>query len=200
MFLYALIILIFSTIACVLGCFIGVPVMDVAYGWVFATTGLYFVGLFLIDAIVAITVRAFPKSWYNPFKKIYAVKDKERKFYDKLKIRTWKDKIPETGKFLVGFSKSKVECMTDNKYVEKFMYETVYAEVMHFFSIPFSFFTVFIYPKLFLFCGIPMILGNIIMQALPVMVQRYNRFKLMILHKRNQRTKLAVKPESINEK
>ena len=199
MILYAIIILIFSTIACLLGCFVGVPWLNVSYGAVFATTGFYFLGLFLVDAMVAISTRMLPKNWFSPFKRIYKVKEKERKFYDKLKIRSWKDRIPETGQYLVGFSKTKLESMTDNEYVKKFMRETVYAEVMHALSIPLSFLTAFIYPKLFLLCGLPMIIGNIIMQALPVMVQRYNRYKLTILYRRNAKNAKQKQEETKNE-
>jgi len=196
MILYAIIILIFSTIACLLGCFVGVPYLNVGYGAVFAVTGFYFLGLFLVDALVAISVRMLPKNWFSPFKNIYKVKEGERKFYEKLKIRIWKDKIPETGQYLVGFSKTKLASMNDNEYVKKFMSETVYAEVMHALSVPFSFLTAFIYPKLFLLCGLPMIIGNIIMQLMPVMVQRYNRYKLTILYKRNARNIKIEKQEN----
>ncbi len=195
MILYLTIIIVFSIVCAILGCFVAVPMIGVSYGSVFAAIGLCLLGLFIVDAVVAIVVRLLPKKLYNPFKKLYKVSEKERKFYDKIKIRAWKDKIPETGGLLVGFSKTKVADMTNNEYVEKFMYETVYAEVMHFVSIPFSFLVSFIYPKLFLFVGLILIIGNILLQLMPVMVQRYNRYKLMILHKRNSRRIKVEEPK-----
>ena len=77
--------------------------------------------------------------------------------------------------------------MKDNVYLFKFMEETVYAEVMHIISAIFGFLVVIVNLKLWLIVGIPLAIFNFILQILPVMVQRYNRPKLMLAYKRNEK-------------
>ena len=148
---------------------------------------IFTAAVFVVDAVVALIVRYLPKKIYNPFKKIYKVKTKERNFLDKIKIKKWKDKIPEMGGKLVGFRKDKLKDPTNNEYVLKFMQETCYAEVMHFWSIFLGFCIIFISPAL-LSVSIPVACVNAILQVLPVWVQRYNRTRLEILYKRNLQT------------
>ena len=69
------------------------------------------------------------------------------------------------------------------------MMETVYAEVLHFWSAILGFLVVFISPKLFVVVGLPLALTNVILQIMPVMVQRYNRPKLMLAYERAMKNK-----------
>ena len=64
------------------------------------------VAVILLDAIVAIITRALPKDWLSPFSSAFSVSKKERKFLEKLKVKAWKDKIPEMGRFLCNFDNS----------------------------------------------------------------------------------------------
>lgn len=186
MLLYVIIVSIGILLATVLGLTIGMP-MGITDGEVLFTILITFLALLAIDAIVAIVIHALPRKWFNPFKKIFQVFDWERKFYTKLGIKRWKDMIPETGAALTGFGKDKVLDMTNNEYVLKFMEETVYAEVLHLLSFIISFVVIFINLDLVWLVAVPMIIANGIMQIMPVMVQRYNRPKLMILYHRNER-------------
>ena len=79
---------------------------------------------------IAVLVRLLPKKLFSYKNKIFQVKKNERNFYLKIKIKDWKDKVPELGK-LVNFSKDKIENPNDTKYIEKFLDETCYAEVLH---------------------------------------------------------------------
>ena len=64
---------------------------------------------FLADAVCALaTRRCIPEQKMNPFARVWKVHRFERRFYVKLGIRRWKDKIPETGGLLVGFSKARL--------------------------------------------------------------------------------------------
>ena len=143
--------------------------------------------LLIIDAVVAIIVRILPKKWVNPFNRIYKVHKWESKLYLRLGIRKWKDLIPESGKALTGFGKREVENIKDNTYLYKFMEETVYAEIMHLVSAFLGFLVVFINLKLWLIVGLPLAIFNLILQIMPVMVQRYNRPKLMLAYRRNEK-------------
>ena len=67
------------------------------------------------------------------------------------------------------------------------MEETVYAEIMHLVSAFLGFLVVFINLKLWLIVGLPLAIFNLILQIMPVMVQRYNRPKLMLAYRRNEK-------------
>lgn len=74
----------------------------------------------------------------------------ERKFYEKIKIKKWKDHIPELG-WLANFRKNKVIEPNNNIYVEKFLVECCYGETIHFLSLCLGFLILLIYPKYVLF-------------------------------------------------
>lgn len=185
--LYIFIILMGCIFTSVLAVSIGVRVYSLSDGVILLSILFSLLLLIIIDAVVAIFVRMFPKKWVNPFNKIYTVHKWESKFYVKLGIRKWKDLIPESGKMLTGFGKREVLDMKDNAYLFKFMEETVYAEVMHLLSAVLGFLVVFVNLKLWLLVGIPLAIFNFILQILPAMVQRYNRPKLMLAYRRNEK-------------
>ena len=187
MILYMCIVVIGVIFTTILSLSVGLNFLSVTDGEILITIIYTFLALFVIDALVAILVRLLPKKWINPFNKIYNAKPWETKLYLKLKIRSWKDKIPETGKALTGFGKDKILDMNDNQYIYKFMEETVYAEVMHVISAVLSIFVIFINLKLWYIVGLPMAVVNFVIQILPVMVQRYNRPKLKLLYDRNEK-------------
>ena len=185
--LYIFIIFIGCLFTSILAVNVGVRVLSVSDGVVLLSILISLIFLLFIDALVAILVRFLPKKLVNPFNKIYNVHKWESKLYVRLGIRKWKDLISESGKALTGFGKRQVENIKDNEYLYKFMEETVYAEVLHLISAFLGFLVVIVNIKLWLIVGIPLAIFNLILQILPVMVQRYNRPKLMLAYKRNQR-------------
>jgi len=194
--LYISIIFIGTLISVLLGIFVGVPYAHVSESRVFAITIISLLVLVVIDAVCALFVRyCLPKKVFNPFLKCYRVGKVERKFYEKIGIRKWKDRIPEAGQMFANFSKTEVADMTNNEYVIKFMSETIYAEIMHWLSMIFSFLIIFIDLRLSLTVGLPLVIGNMILNLMPVLVQRYNRPKLMVLYQRNERAKKKEQKE-----
>ena len=188
--LYITIIFIGTLISALLGIFVGVPYAHVSESRVFAIIIISLLVLVIIDAVCALFVRyCLPKKVFNPFLNCYNVGKNERRFYEKIRIRKWKDRIPEAGQLFANFSKTEVADMTNNDYVHKFMSETIYAEIMHWLSVIFSFLIIFIDLRLALTVGLPLVIGNMILNLMPVLVQRYNRPKLMVLYQRNERMK-----------
>lgn len=185
--LYAVIILIGCIFTSILAVSVGNAIYQVSYGAVLLSILFSLLFLVFVDALVAIIVRLLPKKWVNPFNKIYTVHKWESKLYVKLGIRKWKDLIPESGKALTGFGKREVADMKNNEYLFKFMQETVYAEVMHIISAILGFLVVIVNIKLWLIIGLPLAIFNFILQILPAMVQRYNRPKLMLAYRRNEK-------------
>ena len=75
----------------------------------FLLFGLVAIGVvfeIIVDGLTATVARLLPAKCADHTKKMFTVSVKEKKFYEKLKIRLWKDKIPEIGHF-TGFRKNK---------------------------------------------------------------------------------------------
>ncbi len=166
-----------------------VPLPSLSYGMTLLFLVLSVAGAFAMDAAVALVTRyIMPKKYFDPRKKRYRSFGWEKGFYKAIGIRKWKDKIPETGGLLVGFSKSKATDLRNNEYVFKFMEETCYAEIMHIWSIPAGFAVMLLCPSpLHMTVGLPVAVVNAILQILPVMVQRFVRPQLMRVYKGNMK-------------
>lgn len=153
--------------------------------------------MFSIDAIVAIAIHEIPKLFFKDFMsktkfynannfpfKIYKF---ERNFYEKIGIRRWKDLLPNK----MGMRKDHLEDKNDLNYLNMFIIEGCRAEFMHLLSAIFSIMPIFLIPFKYFGIIMPVAIVNIILQLLPVIVQRYNRPKIMIVQKRiiRQQTK-----------
>lgn len=132
---------------------------------------------------ISVLVRFVPKGVYNPNNKLFNVRKKENNFYEKLKIRKWKEKVPEAGK-LGGFKKDKLASPKDPEYLRKFLVESCIAEAIHSLSIWWGIFSLIFVnmclPKEAIFrLGLPLVFFNALVHIMPVMIQRYIRPKLM---------------------
>jgi len=76
-------------------------------GWTFAIVFAGIVAEIIIDGITAAVCRGLPQRCVPDRGKVFQVGLREKKFYEKLHIRKWKDAIPEIGHF-TGFRKNKV--------------------------------------------------------------------------------------------
>ena len=145
------------------------------------------VSAFAIDGISALIIRRLtPRSWYLPNRRIFAVSKKEKNFYSKLKIKAWKDMVPELGGF-TSFHKNKLESESDPVYLERFIIEANYGVVIHIANAILGALIVFI-P----FCNspsvyIPVIAVNLILSTLPVFILRYTSYTLLRLYNRSIR-------------
>lgn len=139
----------------------------------------------IIDGLTATLARLMPETVADFNKKIYVVSKSEKNFYNKLKIKTWKEKIPEIGHF-TGFRKNKVLQPKNPTYIKRFLMEICYGEIGHFASIFTGVFLLlfgWIKPYYLPIC-IVIIFVNAILNILPIMVLRYNSYSLLIVHKK----------------
>lgn len=126
-----------------------------------------------------------PQSAFDPSKGRFVQKDWERGglwYRDKLKIQSWKDKLPQyIGKS--GFSKKHLNGLSI-EYLDQFIEETCRGEWMHMKNCLCSIVILIINPLLVgVIASFFIMLGN-----LPfAIVQRYNRFRLQVLKKRRIR-------------
>ena len=141
---------------------------------------------FVIDGIFAIIVQKLPKKWFGMNNKLFNVSQRSQKFYEKLQIRKWKDKVWELGG-LGGFRKNKLTAPNNVEYVERFIIESNKGIVTHRIGYLAGFLGIFIFPKYALGIGIPVAVVNLFLNILPVMILRYNLPKLKLLHKRLKR-------------
>ncbi len=145
------------------------------------------VAIIAVDGLFAAIARLLPAKWFPQDSKLYKVGKKEKNFYEKLKIRKWKDKIPEIGHF-TGFRKNKVAEPKNPEYVARFLLECRYGEMGHFLDCIFGFLVMIPFPFLPLgwwTISLPVCIVNICLTIPTILVLRYNSYKLEILYKSN---------------
>jgi glycosyl-4,4'-diaponeurosporenoate acyltransferase len=103
------------------------------------------------------------------------------KFYrDKLKINVWKDFVPQ---YVAkdGFSKESLEKCPSIEYIDQFLIETCRGEWYHTANLIAIPFLLLCNPLLF---GIPFSIVLLVVHGSCTIIQRYNRFRLLILRKK----------------
>lgn len=161
-------------------------IYDAFFFVVFGYTWLAIVAVILIDGLTATVCRLLPKKCANHEKKIFQVSAKEKKFYEKLKIRKWKDRVPEIGQF-TGFRKNKLENPQSVEYLERFLLEACYGEIGHFVSLFSGFLIVLLFfiTEYFWLIALCVAFINALMNLPSFCILRYNSYKLEILRKSN---------------
>lgn len=153
---------------------------------------------FALDGLFAFLVHLMPNSWFKIDNKFYNVSDKERKFYEKIKIRRWKDKVWELGG-LGGFSKKSLQANPDKEYFEKFLIESNKGVLTHIIGCFIGFLLIPIYLPLscILSVSLPIAIVNFILNLPSLFILRYNTPKLLVAYKRlarnaEKQSKLSV--------
>lgn len=193
--LYYLTILICMIILTVVDVFVAAPIFGFDIWYIILAVVLLTVIAIIIDAICATLTRwVFPKKWFGVDKKCFMAGKKECRFYEKLGIKTWKEKVLELGMF-AKFRKNKVAEPNNNEYVARYIYEANCGILGHALGALFGFLVVFIYPLQYWLCfGLPVAIVNLVLCLLPLFILRYNLPKLHTLYKYNQRKANRVKP------
>lgn len=163
-----------------------------AFSWQLLLTNLFAVAIGVIaiiaqDGIGAIIIRRLtPKTWYLTERRFFTVSAKERKFYTKLKIKKWKDLVPELGLF-TGFSKSEIKDSDDPEYLGRFLIESNYGVIIHIANAVLGFVIAFIpicsAPSIW----IPIYVVNFVLSILPVPILRYTSHTLAKLYQRSKK-------------
>ncbi len=135
-----------------------------------------------VSGITAGVCRLLPEKTVNVNAKRFIVSAKEKRFYEKLKIRKWKERIPEIG-HLTGFRKNKIVDPKSIEYLDRFLLEICYGERGHFYSLFTSFLLVPLSPlhPLFLPVSISVAVVAVALNIPSIMTLRYNSYKLRIL-------------------
>ena len=163
------------------------PRFGVSFWFILGAVLINVVAVIAVDGLFAFFIRRLPEKWFGHERRFFQVSAKEKKFYEKLKIRKWKDKVPELGQF-TNFHKNKVAEPRNNVYLERYMLEAAYGEVIHLAGCFLGFVIIFFYPLKYWLCfGFPVAVINLIMNILPYFIMRYNFYKMKVLYRSNER-------------
>lgn len=192
-------------VICSLDIVIASPLMGVSpWFFVFAVT-VSVIYQFAIDGLFAWLINILPNKWFEN-KKFFEVSKREQRFYEKLGIRAWKDKVWELGG-LGGFSKAKIDDPKSPEYSKRFLVESYKGEVDHIIGMFVGFTVIFLFPLKFAWIvGVPVAIVNLVLNYMPIMILRYNTPKLKVLYKRalrnqeNAQKQELLKNETENKK
>ena len=152
----------------------------------------------IIDIIFATIMRwIVPKKFASIERKnFYSASKKEQRFYEKIGIKKWKDKVLELGA-VTGFRKNKLGDTNDIKYVERFIVEANYGILVHIACMIFGFLIIFICPRPFWFTvGLPVGIVNLALNFMSNSILRYNLPKLHTLYKFNLKRQAKKQAEN----
>jgi len=182
--LYLIIIGICSTLASI--------IVSICYNELFIKVyGVMLLGIvivIIVDGLTAGLYRLLPEKFADFTNKFYTVKKREKNFYEKLKIKVWKEKIPEIGHF-TGFRKNQISEPNNPEYIRRFLIEICYGESGHILSV-FTGFLLLVIPwfkPIWLPLALVIAIVNGILNLMPVMVLRYNSYTLQIIYNRLSR-------------
>ena len=195
--LYTIIILIAGVLISVFNCVFFLDNLNVAWWQISLITFAYIASVIIIDAIIALFINKLPKKWFDNESFIFKTYKWEKKFYEKLGIKKWKDKIPELGS-LGNFSKSKIENPNSSAYIKQFIIESKVGECVHFLGMIFGF-LLLIVPNFRLFIALPVSIINVFMNIPSLLILRYNRPKLGVLLQRAIRVEQRMQQTELSK-
>ncbi len=187
MLLYVLIISIATVIIILANFFAGGDLALNNLLWLSIDTVVGVIAIIAWDGLMAFLIRRLlPMSWFAPGKKLFKVSKKERKFYLDIKIKAWKDKIPELGGF-TSFHKNEFTSSNDIEYLKRFITESNYGVIIHIENAILGF-LIFLIPL----CKapsiwIPIFAVNFVLSMLPVFVLRYVTYTLNRLYEKQSK-------------
>lgn len=142
---------------------------------------------FAIDGLIAILIKSLPDRLFSAGNPLYTVSESEKRFYKRIKVRLWKDKIWELGG-LGGFSKKNLADPESSVYIEKFIIECNKGVLTHRLSYPAGFIVMLFLPGICSFSiALPIAAVNLFLNILPTLALRYNTPKLVMMLQRLER-------------
>lgn len=197
--LYLVAIIVATCVLTVVNIFFAAPYFGIEWWLVILMAVGSVVAEVAIDGLFAFLIRRLPAKWFNHKKKIFIVSKGEKRFYEKIKIRKWKDKVPELGQF-TNFSKNKITDPKSNEYLDRYFLEACYGEVIHFSSLFAGFLVIFVLPLRLWYCfGLPVAIANIFFNLPSLFILRYNSTKLRVLYESNARREKLQKAQEVSE-
>ena len=160
-----------------------------AFEWITLFYCAFALGIVLLPGILFATILEFlPEKIFNPDSYAFRVYKFENNFYEKLGIKSWKDKIPVIKPMRSKFDKANLVDPKSAEYLYIFIKESCKAELGHGFSIIWgflcAFICMFVLPSKFVLTAyLPVLVVSTIVHFLSYAIQRYIRPKLIRLYK-----------------
>lgn len=135
--------------------------------------------ILLPSLFCAIGIRLLPKRWFDGNAKVYSVSAGETNFLNKIKVKSWKDKIPNIAKIKFNNLPTNID-PKDPNFVKKLISESCYAESLHISCILAALIALLciIKTRWFLTMGLPIAIVYSIFNVPSILVQRFNRPRL----------------------
>ncbi|MDD3069337.1 MAG: hypothetical protein PHR89_03985, partial [Bacilli bacterium] len=124
MLIYVTIIVLSTAICALLNIFFN-PINEPWYYYAIYSV-IFTISLIMIDALIAIIIRKMPERLFLKDKRIYRLGQKEKKFFDLIGVKKWKEKVPELGGF-TSFHKDRIVDPFNNDYLNRFILEAHYG-------------------------------------------------------------------------
>lgn len=148
-----------------------------------------------VDVFITVCAHLIPQKFLRSEGFLFKEREFEKNFYAILRIKVWKDKVPELGK-LSNFKKDKLYDAKNPAYLKEFIMQGCRAELLHIFSALSGFFALFFFPlKYSPYFALFTVLAHFLLHLPPALIQRYNRPRLERLLK-STLSRRAVTPES----
>ncbi len=143
--------------------------------------------------------RALPKKFFNDNNKLFIVGNFKNKICNISKVKLWKDLIPVGGR-IAGFRLNKLTCPNNIEYLDRFIYESCFAEWLHFTAFVWSFIAIFLLPKNLLFkMTLPISLLFAYQNITSVIIQWFVRPRIVKLRDKMKIKQFTKDKEEISE-
>lgn len=145
--------------------------------------------LALMGIISFFVGRLLPKRWFHPDRFPYRSYPFERngRVYERLKIRSWQNKVPDMSRIVPKLMPAKRLTGDYKEKLPRMIQETCVAELIHSILCFTGFYCVWLWPGA---GGLTVAVLHALFLNLPfILIQRYNRPRLMKLYKRSCRVK-----------
>lgn len=147
----------------------------------FAACALYLAAIGILSHFVG---QAIPRSWFDsdrfPFRAM--AWERDGAVYERLKIKFWKDKLPDMSRFLSDMVPKRISRQAGRDEAEALIHEACVAEWVHILLSIAGLLCLFIWPGT---GGVVITLVWVLLGNLPyILIQRYNRPRLKKLAKR----------------
>ena len=164
-------------------------------GYVFVEFSMCLFAIVMPSIILTIFSNFCPHLFYSEKRRIYREKNFEQKLYNNIKVKDWKDKVPQFLKVKNINNEIKNNNKINANYIEFFISETRRGEFFHLIDIVFGAIVMFILPKQYFFrYSLPIFIIWTFYNMLSIIIQRYNRPRLNnMLKKLEQRNETSNK-------
>ena len=148
---------------------------------------------FLLDGLIAYLVHLIPNRVFPAESSRYRVSPRSVRFYERLGVKKWKDKVWELGG-IGGFSKKRLNEPLSAAYIERFLTESHKGVLTHRLGYLAGFLTMLAFPNACaLTIALPVALVNLYLNILPTVILRYNTPKLLKLYERIKKKEEKMK-------